>query len=149
MATAPIHIVNRSASFEYELLQQFEAGMVLTGSEIKSIRVGKVNISDAYCVFQSGKLVVRNLHISTYKEASYLNHEPLRDRILLLNKQELRKLEHRVKEKGLSIIPVKLAFNDRGFAKLHIALARGKKTHDKRDATKEKDVKREMARGEG
>lgn len=122
--------------------------MVLTGSEIKSIRAGKANISDAYCVFQSGKLVVRNLHISTYKEASYLNHEPLRDRILLLNKQELRKLEHRVKEKGLSIVPVKLAFNERGFAKLHIALARGKKTHDKRDATKEKDVKRELARSE-
>lgn len=148
MATVHIHIVNRRASYEFELLQQFEAGMVLTGSEIKSIRAGKANISDAYCVFQSGKLVVRNLHISTYKEASYLNHEPLRDRILLLNKQELRKLEHRVKEKGLSIVPVKLAFNERGFAKLHIALARGKKTHDKRDATKEKDVKRELARGE-
>jgi SsrA-binding protein len=148
MAIVHIHITNRRASFEYELLQQFEAGMVLMGSEIKSIRAGKANIADAYCVFQSGKLVVRNLHVSTYKEASYLNHEPLRDRILLLNKQELRKLEHRVKEKGLSIIPVKLAFNERGFAKLHIALARGKKNHDKRDATKEKDVKREMARGE-
>lgn len=148
MATVHIQIVNRRASFEFELLQQFEAGIVLTGSEIKSIRAGKANIGDAYCVFQSGKLVVRNLHISTYKEASYLNHEPLRDRVLLLNKQELRKLEHRVKEKGLSIVPVKLAFNERGYAKLHIALARGKKTHDKRDATKEKDVKRELARGE-
>lgn len=147
MATAPV-ITNRRASFEYELLQQFEAGLVLTGSEVKSLRAGKANISDAYCIFSHGRLLVKNLHISAYKEASWLNHEPLRERVLLLNKQELRKLEHRVKEKGFSIIPVKLAFNERGFAKLHIALARGKKLHDKRDSVKEKDIKREMDRGE-
>lgn len=141
-------ISNKRASYEYELLQQFEAGLSLTGSEVKSLRAGKANISDAYCVFQAGQLVVRNMHISTYKEASYLNHEPLRDRLLLLNKQELRKLEHRVKEKGLSIVPLKLFFNERGFAKLQIALARGKKTHDKRESTKEKDLKRELSRGE-
>lgn len=148
MAQVHLQISNKRASYEYELLQQFEAGLSLTGSEVKSLRAGKANISDAYCVFQAGQLVVRNMHISTYKEASYLNHEPLRDRLLLLNKQELRKLEHRVKEKGLSIVPLKLFFNERGFAKLQIALARGKKTHDKRESTKEKDLKRELSRGE-
>lgn len=148
MSNNPVHINNRKAGFEFELLQRFEAGMILTGSEIKSVRQSKVNLADAYCTFNNGKLVVRNMHISAYKEASWLNHEPLRDRILLLNKQELKKIEHRTKEKGLTVVPTKLYFNERGFAKLEIALARGKKMHDKREATKEKDLRRANQRGE-
>jgi SsrA-binding protein len=146
MAGSPVHINNRKAGFEYELLQRFEAGMVLTGSEIKSIRQSKVNMGDAYCSFSGGKLILRNMHISAYKEASWLNHEPLRDRLLLLNKQELKKLEHRTKEKGLTIVPVKLYINERGYAKIEIALARGKKLHDKRESVKEKDLRREASR---
>ncbi|MFN3528827.1 MAG: SsrA-binding protein SmpB [Bacteroidia bacterium] len=146
MSANPININNRKAGFEYELLQKFEAGMLLTGSEIKSIRQGKVNMGDAYCSFAGPKLVVRNLHISAYKEASWLNHEPMRDRQLLLNKQELKKLLHRTKEKGLTIVPTRLYINERGYAKLEIALARGKKMHDKRDSVKERDMKRDMER---
>lgn len=144
MAGPPINISNRKARFEYELLQKFEAGMVLMGSEIKSIRQGKVNMGDAHCIFNNGKLVVRSLHISAYKEASWLNHEPMRERVLLLSKQELKKLEHRTKEKGLTIVPTRLFINERGFAKLEIHLARGKKLHDKREASKEKDLRREL-----
>ena len=146
MAGSPININNRKAGFEYELLQKFEAGMILMGSEIKSIRQGKANLGDAYCTFTGGKLVVRNLHISVYKEASWLNHEPMRERVLLLSRQELKKLEHRTKEKGLTIVVTRLYINERGFAKLEISLARGKKLHDKREATKDKDLRRESQR---
>jgi len=147
-APAPprLSISNRKAGFSYELLQQFEAGMVLTGSEIKSIRQGKVNMGDSYCLLMDGELWVRNLHISAYKEASWLNHEPMRDKKLLLKRHELRKLEHRMKEKGYTVVPTRLFISDRGFAKLEIALARGKKQHDKRDSIKDRDVEREMRR---
>lgn len=139
-------INNRKASFEYHLEQRFSAGIVLTGAEIKSVRAGKVNISDAYCLFTEHGLVVRNMHISAYESAGYAAQNPLRDRLLLLQKTELKKLQHRVKEKGFSVIPVRLFFSETGYAKLEIALARGKKTFDKRDDIKQKDIERDLQR---
>ena len=142
----PINIKNKKASFEYELINKFTAGISLKGTEIKSIRHNKANISDAYCIFIDNNLVVKNLHISEYPNGGYLNHEPKRDRILLLNKQEIQKISGKVKEKGNSIIPIRLFINDKGKAKLEIALAKGKKIYDKRESIKEKDLKREMER---
>ncbi|MBM3936129.1 MAG: SsrA-binding protein SmpB [Sphingomonadales bacterium] len=137
-------IINRKVNFEYEILQKFEAGMVLTGSEIKSLRDGKVTMSDAYACFEQERLVLRNMNIALFAHASYLNHEPLRDRYLLLNKTELRKIRHRITEKGLSLVPLRLYFSERGFAKVEIALARGRKSYDKRQAIKEKDLDRDQ-----
>ena len=139
-------IKNKKAAFEYHFLQTFTAGIVLTGTEVKSIRDGKANLSDSYCVMQNGELWVKNLHISEYKEGSYNNHEPKRQRKLLLNKKELEKIQSKLKDKGTTIIPVQLYFNERGFAKLDIAIARGKKLFDKRESIKEKDVRRQMQR---
>ncbi|MFM7380427.1 MAG: SsrA-binding protein SmpB [Bacteroidota bacterium] len=139
-------IVNRKANFEYEILQKFEAGMVLTGSEIKSLRDGKATMGDAYACFDQDRLVLRHMNIALFAQASYLNHEPLRDRLLLLNKSELRKIRHRITEKGLSLVPLRLYFSERGFAKVEIALARGRKSHDKRQALKEKDLDRDQLR---
>ena len=139
-----INIKNRHAGFEYDLQEKYIAGMVLTGTEIKSIRAAKANLSDAYCIFENGELWVKNMHISEYKEGSYNNVEPKRQRKLLLTKKELHKLNQKVKVKGLTMIPVKLFLNERGYAKLEIALARGKKFHDKREDLKLKDARREM-----
>jgi SsrA-binding protein len=122
------------------------AGLQLLGSEIKSIRDGKANLIDAFCAFEHGELWVRNLHIAEYTWANRMNHETKRARKLLLKKGELRKLEAKVKEKGFTIVPVKLFLSERGFAKLEIALARGKKTHDKRSTIRERDVARDMDR---
>lgn len=120
--------------------------MVLTGTEIKSIRQGKVNITDAYCTFDGDDLVVRNMYIAEYEKGGYANHEPKRDRKLLLQKKELRKLVTKLKDQGLTIIPIELFFNEKGLAKLHIALAKGKKLYDKRLNLKDKDTKRELDR---
>lgn len=141
-----ISIKNRRASFEFEFIEKFVAGMVLVGTEIKSIRNGKVNLSDAYCQFILGELYVKNLHISEYDFGTCNNHEAKRDRKLLLNKKELAKLDKKVKESGLTIICTKLFVNSKGLAKLEIALARGKKTYDKRESLKQKDAKRDMDR---
>jgi SsrA-binding protein len=141
-----VSIKNKRASFEYEFLDVLTAGLQLTGTEIKSIRDSKANLSDAYCTFINDELVVRNMHVSEYKEGSYNNHEPKRDRKLLLNRTELRKLQNKLKDKGLTIIPTKLFINDKGLAKLEIVLAKGKKTYDKRESLKEKDAKRQMDR---
>lgn len=141
-----IEIVNRRARYEYEFLDVFEAGIVLQGTEIKSIRKGNANLSDAYCWFQPDGLYVRSMFIAEYENGTYANHETRRVRKLLLRKPELRKLERRVKERGLTIVPYKLYLSDRGLAKLEIALAQGKKTHDKRESIKEKDNKRELDR---
>ena len=141
-----IEIKNKKAEFEYFLNQRFEAGIALFGTEIKSIKEGKANLVDAFCFFRKSELFVKNMHIGTFDKGSYNNHEPLRVRKLLLNKIELKKLHNKVKEKGNTIIPVKLYINDRGFAKLEIALASGKKKYDKRKSIKEKDIKREIAR---
>ncbi|NOZ46027.1 MAG: SsrA-binding protein SmpB [Chlorobi bacterium] len=141
-----INIKNKKASFLYELIEKFVAGMVLTGTEIKSVRNGKANLVDAYCVMIEHELWVKNLNISEYFFGSYNNHNPRRDRKLLLNKKELDKLERKLRDKGLTIIPTRLFVNEKGYAKLQIALARGKKRFDKREDIKQKDAKREMDR---
>lgn len=144
--TKQVDIKNRRASFEYAFLETFTAGIALTGTEIKSIRQGKVNLQDAYCLFLNDELFLRNMNISTYTDGTYLNHQPLRDRKLLLTKRELRRLSEKLKDQGLTIIPTRLFTSDRGFAKVNIALAKGKKLYDKRDSIKERDVTREMSR---
>ncbi|WP_247235838.1 SsrA-binding protein SmpB [Telluribacter sp. SYSU D00476] len=141
-----VNIENRRASFEYFFLETFSAGMMLTGTEIKSIRQGKANLQDAYCLFMGEELFIRNMHISPYTEGTHYNHEPLRDRKLLLTKRELRRLNDKLKDQGLTIIPVRLYTSDRGLAKLEVALAKGKKLYDKRESIKEKDIKRETDR---
>ncbi len=143
---ANINIKNKKASFEYELIEKFIAGMQLVGTEIKSIRNGKVSMNDAYCQFHSGELFAKNIHISEYELGTCNNHVAKRDRKLLLTKKELQKLERKLKESGLTIVPTRLFMNDRGLAKLEIALARGKKLHDKRETLKQKDSRREMDR---
>ncbi|MGZ3900869.1 MAG: SsrA-binding protein SmpB, partial [Bacteroidia bacterium] len=134
------------AKFDYQFLDKLIAGLVLKGTEIKSIREGKAGLSDSYCYFQNDELYVKNLHITEYSEASFKQHEPLRERKLLLSRQELNKLIKKVKDAGLTIIPVRLFINDKGYAKLEIALAKGKKLYDKRDDIKKKDIEREMNR---
>lgn len=141
-----IEIHNRRASFEFSFLELYDAGIQLQGTEIKSIRMGNVNLRDAYCVFKDGELYLRSMFIAEYKEGNQFNHDERRVRKLLLKRQELKKLEKKIKEKGLTVVPIKLYLNDRGIAKLEIALAQGKKTHDKRDSIKEKDNKRELDR---
>lgn len=141
-----INIKNRKASFEYQFIATFVAGISLVGTEIKSIRNNQANISDAYCVFMEEELYVKNLHIAEYPNGGYANHEPKRDRKLLLNKQELHKMLGKVKEKGNAVIPIRLFINESGKAKLEIALARGKKIYDKRESIKENDQKRDMDR---
>lgn len=143
-----LNIKNRRASFEYHLLLEFTAGIQLTGTEIKSVRAGKANITDAYCVFVKDELFVRNLHIDEYEQGNRFNHEPKRDRRLLLHRQELNKLRSKLKDQGLTIVPLQMHLSDSGFAKLDIALAKGKKLYDKRESMKERDVKRNMARRE-
>lgn len=139
-------IRNRRVEFEFRLLNLYEAGIELTGTEVKSLREGHANINDAFCFFRNGTLMVRNMFISEYDLGTYNNHDPRRPRRLLLNKSEIEKLEKKVKEKGFTIVPVRLYFNERGFAKLEIALAQGKKTFDKRNTIKEKDQRRDMDR---
>ena len=143
-----IAIKNRKAEFEYYLLTSFSAGLVLCGTEIKSIRAGKANLTDSYCSFINGELWVHNLHISEYAHGSYNNHEPKRDRKLLLNKKELKKLQSKLNDRGTTIIPTLLWINEKGYAKLDISLARGKKMYDKRESLKEKDNRRAAAREE-
>ncbi len=142
-----IEIKNRKASFEYFLLNKYVAGMKLSGTEIKSIRAGKASLNEAYCVFKGNELFVKNLHITEYAQGSFYNHEPMRTRKLLMTKQELKKLQSKVKEKGFTIIPVRMFISERGFAKLEIAFAQGKRKYDKRNSIKQKDVRREMERG--
>lgn len=142
-----IEIKNKRARFEYFLSDEIVAGIVLSGTEIKSIRLGKVNITDAYCTFIKGELYVKNMHISEYALGSYNKHEPNTERKLLLNKRELRKFDIKTKERGFTIIPLRLFINDGGLAKLEIALARGKKLYDKRDTIKQKDIQRDFDRG--
>lgn len=141
-----VNIRNRQATYEYELLDKYVAGIVLTGTEIKSIREGKVTLQDGYAYFKGGELFVKGINISPYAQGTHYNHEPTRERKLLLKRAELRKLESRSEEKGLTIVPIRLFINDRGLAKLEIALGRGKKVHDKRDSIRERDVRRELDR---
>jgi SsrA-binding protein len=141
-----INIKNRKASHEYEFIDKFVAGVVLTGTEIKSIRNSQVTMSDAHCVFIENELWIKNLHISEYSNGGYVNHEPKRERKLLLNRQELEKINGKVTTKGMTIIPTRLFVNDKGRAKLEIAVAKGKKLFDKRESLKDKDNKRDLDR---
>jgi SsrA-binding protein len=137
---------NRSAYHEYYIEDKYDAGMVLMGTEVKSIREGKVSYVDSFCFFQKGELWVRNLHIAEYRFGTTNNHIAVHDRKLLLNKKELRKLEAKLKDKGYTIVPLKIFFNEKGLAKMEIGLGRGKKLHDKRDTIKQRDAEREMKR---
>ena len=141
-----VNIRNKKANFEFEFLDTFVAGLVLKGTEIKSIREAKVSLTEAFCVFFEDELFIRQMHIAPYSMASSYNHEAVRDRKLLLQKKELVKLQTKSQEKGLAIIPVRIFINERGLAKMEIALGKGKKTHDKRQDLKEKDAKRELQR---
>ena len=147
-AKGRVQINNKKASFEYEFLEQYDAGIVLVGTEIKSLRAGKASLQDAYCYFSGGELYVRGMNIATYFWASACSsHEPMRDRKLLLTRRELRHLAQAVKTKGLTIVATRAYIADNGYAKLHIALAKGKKEYDKRASIKEKDIRRELERG--
>jgi SsrA-binding protein len=141
-----INIKNKKASFEFEFIDKYVAGLVLKGTEIKSLREGKASLTEAFCFFRNGELFIRQMHIAPYSFAASYNHDPVRERKLLLSKKELDKLESKFQEKGLSIIPVRLFINDRGLAKMEIALGRGKKLHDKRQDIKNKDAKRDLDR---
>lgn len=141
-----VNIKNKKASFEYELIDKYEAGIQLTGPEIKSIRAGKASINEAYCLLNKSEVWIRNMHISQYEPASYNNTPPTRDRKLLLNRKEIEKLEKALKNKGITIIPLRVYLSGSGYAKVEIALAKGKKLHDKRQTLKEKDDQRSMDR---
>ncbi len=141
-----INIKNKRASFDYEFIETYTAGIVLTGTEIKSIRLGKASLVDTFCIFEKNELWVRNMYIAEYFYGSYNNHAARRDRKLLLNKKELKKIQRMVKETGYTIVPTRIFLNDRGLAKVNIAVARGKKQYDKRQSLREKDDKRAMDR---
>ncbi len=141
-----IEIKNRSAFHEYFIDAKYEAGMVLQGTEVKSIRGGKVSFNDSYCLIHKGEVWVKSLHIAEYSHGNLNNHEPMRDRKLLLQKKEIRKIESRLKEKGYTLVPLRMFINEKGFVKMEIGLAKGKKLHDKRETLRKKDVEREMKR---
>ncbi len=144
-----MELINRKAHFEYFFEASYIAGIVLTGTEIKSLRAGKASFNDSYCSFHQGELFVRSLHISEYAMGTYTNHAPLQERKLLLTKRELRKLETKIKEKGYSIIPLKIFFSEKGLAKLEIGLGKGKKIYDKRNTIKERESDRDVKRKYG
>ena len=139
-------IKNRSVYHEYFIDTKYEAGMVLLGTEVKSIRAGKVSFNDSYCLIHKGELWIKSLHIAEYSHGNLNNHDPVRDRKLLLQKREISKIESKLKEKGYTLIPLRMFFNEKNLVKIEIGLARGKKLHDKRESIKEKDVEREMKR---
>ena len=141
-----IDIRNRKASFEFSFIDRYTAGIVLKGSEIKSIREGKATIHEAYCFMNNGELFLKAMHIAEYKNAGQFGHIPTADRKLLLTKNELKKIGDVLKNKGLTIIPLKLFINEKGYAKVEIAIAKGKKIHDKRDSIKKRDTEREIRR---
>lgn len=139
-------ISNRSAYHEYFIEDKYDAGIVLTGTEVKSLRDGRASFNDAYCYFHKGELWIKSLHIAEYSHGTVNNHDPLRERKLLLQKRELKKLEAKMKEQGYTILPLKIFFNEKGLAKMEIGLGKGKKLHDKRETIKNRDVEREMKR---
>ena len=137
---------NRKAKFNYEIEEEIEAGIILLGSEIKSIREGKISFNDAYCLFDKNELWLRGFYIAEYKLGTVNNHIAVHDRKLLLTQRELKRLQTKMKEKGFTLVPLRIFFNEKNFVKVEIGLARGKKVHDKRESIKEKDVKRELSR---
>ncbi len=139
-------IRNRSAFHDYFIEDTYDAGMVLHGTEVKSLRAGKASFNDSYCLFNKGELYIKSLHIAEYSHGNVNNHDPLRDRKLLLQRRELRKLENKLKEQGYTLVPLKIYFNDKGLAKLQFGLGKGKKSYDKRESIKQKDMDRAMKR---
>jgi SsrA-binding protein len=141
-----MEIKNRQAYFEYYIDDKYVAGIMLTGTEVKSLREGKASFNDSYCIFNKGELWIKSFHISEYSHGTVNNHDPVRERKLLLNRRELKKLEAKIKEKGYTIIPLRLFFNEKNLAKLEIGLGKGKKLHDKRETIKQRDTERELKR---
>jgi SsrA-binding protein len=139
-------IKNRSAYFEYFIDDKYTAGIMLTGTEVKSLRAGRASFNDSYCVINKGELWLKSLHIAEYSHGTFNNHEPLRERKLLLNKKELKKIEAKLKEKGYTLIPLRIFFNEKRLAKVELGLGKGKKLHDKRETIKQRDVDRELKR---
>jgi SsrA-binding protein len=137
-------IRNRQAYYEYFIDDKFDAGMVLTGTEVKSLRAGKASFNDAYCYINKGELYIKSLHIAEYTHGTMNNHDPLRERKLLLNKRELKKIESKIKEKGITVVPLRIFFSEKGLAKIEIGLGKGKKLYDKRETIKQRDTQREM-----
>jgi SsrA-binding protein len=146
VAQDKVYIKNRPATFEYAIEDRLTAGIMLTGSEIKSIRNGKVSFNDSYCYFHKGEVWLKSLHIAEYVNAGYAGHDPVRERKLLLNKREMRKWEQKMREKGFTIVPLAVFINEAGYAKVEIGLGKGKKTHDKRETIKNRDAEKEMKR---
>ena len=144
--TPPSTIKNKRARFDYEILERVEAGLVLRGSEVKSLRAGRASLAEAYAKFDKNELFLLKVHIGEYKQATHNNHEPLRPRKLLLHKRELRKLAQRINERGLTVVPLRLYFTSRGFAKVELGICRGKKSHDKRQSIAKRDVERDLRR---
>ena len=141
-----INIKNKKAFFEYQILDKFIAGIELKGTEIKSIREGKATITEGYCFFKSNELWIKGMHITEYKLGTYANHEPKRERKLLLNNQELNKISKKIQDQGITIVPLRLFISKKGWAKIEISTAKGKKLHDKRNTIKERDIKRDIER---
>ena len=139
-------IVNRKAKFEYHFVQEFEAGISLLGTEVKAIREGNANLTDAYCLIVGSQIIVKSMYIGDYKHGNIYNHDHRRDRVLLLRKSEIKKIERRINEKGMTLVPYRMYFTDRGFIKVVVVLAQGKKEFDKRETMKERDSKRELDR---
>ena len=137
---------NRQAFHDYFIDAKYEAGMVLLGTEVKSLRDGKVSFNDSYCIIHKGEVWLKSLHIAEYSHGTVNNHEPLRDRKLLLQKREIKKIESKLKEKGYTLVPLRIFFNEKGLAKIEIGLAKGKKHYDKRETLRQKDAEREMKR---
>jgi SsrA-binding protein len=137
-------IRNRQAYYDYFIEDKYDAGMVLTGTEVKSLRAGRASFNDSYCYFHRGEMWVKSLHIAEYSHGTSSNHDPLRERKLLLNKKELRKIESKIKEKGITVVPLRIFFSDKGIAKMELGLGKGKKIFDKRDTIKQRDNEREM-----
>lgn len=141
-----MELKNRSASFDYFIEEKFDAGMVLTGTEVKALRDGRVSFNDSYCLLHKEEVYLKGLHISPYEFGSYANHPAVRDRKLLLKKKEIRRITQKMKEKGYTIVPLKIYFNERGYAKMQIGLGKGKKVHDKRETIKQRESEREIKR---
>jgi SsrA-binding protein len=137
-------IRNRQAYYDYFIDDKYDAGIVLTGTEVKSLRAGRASFNDSYCYFHRGEMWVKSLHIAEYSHGTSSNHDPLRERKLLLNKKELRKIESKIKEKGVTVVPLRIFFSDKGLAKIEVGLGKGKKLYDKRETIKQRDNQREM-----
>jgi SsrA-binding protein len=137
-------IRNRQAYYDYFIEDKYDAGMVLTGTEVKSLRAGRASFNDSYCYFHRGEMWIKSLHIAEYSHGTSSNHDPLRERKLLLNKKELRKIESKIKEKGITVVPLRIFFSDKGIAKMELGLGKGKKQYDKRETIKQRDNEREM-----